>query len=100
MMQTMIVIMTLQCHLCVFFLAGFLSGRAHQNHMFYIMMVINSSFLFSDPYHHSHHGHHHLLFGSVADAEDVTMKVIITAVSDAKDATMIVVVLVIIFIII
>ena len=48
---------------------------------------------------HSHHGRRHLLSGSIGDAEDAPMIVIITAVSDAKDATMIVVILVIIFII-
>ena len=55
-----------------------------------IMMVLIISFLFS----------YHILFGSVAGAEDATMTVVITGVSDAKDATMIVVILVIIFIII
>ena len=39
---------------------------------------------------HSHHGRRHLLSGSIGDAEDAAMIVIITAVSDAKDATMIV----------
>ena len=53
-----------------------------------IMMVVTISFLFSYPRQHYHHCHRHLLFGSVADAEDVTMIVIITDVSDAKDATM------------
>ena len=48
----------------------------------------------------SHHGRRHLLSGSIGDAEDAAMIVIITAVSDAKDATMIVIILVIIFIII
>ena len=49
---------------------------------------------------HSHHGRRHPLSGSIGDAEDAAMTVIITAVSDAKDATMIVIILVIIFIII
>ena len=47
-----------------------------------------------------HHGRRHLLSGSIGDAEDAAMMVIITAVSDAKDATMIVFFLVIIFIIV
>ena len=48
----------------------------------------------------NHHGRRHLLSGSIGDAEDAAMIVIITAVSDAKDATMIVIILVIIFFII
>ena len=40
------------------------------------------------------------LSGSIGDAEDAAMLVIITAVGDAKDATMIVIILVIIFLII
>ena len=47
-----------------------------------------------------HHGRRDLLSGSIRDAEDAAMIVIITAVSNAKDATMIVIILVIIFIII
>ena len=40
------------------------------------------------------------LSGSIGDAEDAAMLVIVTAVGDAKDATMRVVILVIIFLII
>ena len=49
---------------------------------------------------HYRHGRRHLSSGSIGDAEDAAMIVVIAAVSDAKDATMIVIIPVIIFIII
>ena len=58
-----------------------------------VVMIVGSS----RPWHY-HHDRRHLLAGSIGDAEDATMMVIIAAVSDAKDATMIVIILVIIFI--
>ena len=47
-----------------------------------------------------HHGCRHFLSGSIGDADNAAMMVIITAVGDAKDATMIVIILVVIFLII